>query len=569
MMAVGGPGQLCGQTTYAYTGGSQTYTVPTGVTSIRIKAWGGGGGASANTGTFGSGGGAGFVQADVAVTSGQRITVVVGQGGAGWSSTEGWAGGAYPNGGSAQNYGGGGAGRTEVSGTGLDLVAAGGGGGGYYYNGTPGQGGYGGATTGGAGGSSPKNAGGQGGTQSAGGAGGYGDASTGSAGALRSGGNANAANCPGGAGGDGFYGGGGGGGGVGGINGAGDSGGGGGGGSCYAAGSSTSNIVTNSGSGSTPGNSSDSARLTSGCSILGNYGAGAGATTATYRGGNGEVSISTLAMIPVITSALSEPENQGQTVSYQITAQGNPTSYGATGLPNGLSINTSTGQITGSVTQGGTVNTTISATNSVGTGNATLTWTITAVQIVDSALVSPSVIILSQYVTLTRSGTANFGISYTENFIWPPASQPSINLGNMQLGSMNYTPVSGTGVYSYQFRIVDIYNNYVDQYINFTVNTASVTAPTTVQATVTGSTFVTLSWNGANAQLGIASYNIYRNGGLVGNTTGTAFTDSTASPSTSYIYTVVTVDTQSNDSPASSPLAVTTALDFEVFTPIP
>ena len=126
------------QTTLGYTGSTQTDTVPTGVESIRIKVWGAGGGSAANiTGSYGAGAGAGFVQADIAVKPGQQITVVVGQGGAGWSSTEGYAGATYPNGGTAVNYGGGGGGRTEVTGVNFDLLASGGGGGGYYFNGDP------------------------------------------------------------------------------------------------------------------------------------------------------------------------------------------------------------------------------------------------------------------------------------------------------------------------------------------------------------------------------------------------------------------------------------------------
>jgi len=569
--AVGGLLRLEAQTTYGYTGGSQTYTVPAGVISIRIKAWGAGGGAAAATnGAYGSGGGAGFVQADVSVTPGETITVLVGQGGASWNSTEGYAGGAYPNGGTATNFGGGGGGRSEVSGTNFDLVAGGGGGGGYNFSGNPGQGGFGGATTGGVGGSSPNNAGGQGGTQSAGGAAGHGDCSTGTAGAYKSGGAASGANIPGGAGGDGIYGGGPGGGG---LTGVGDSGGGGGGGSDYASGSALGNILTYSGLGSTPGNSSDSVWLTSGCSTMGNYGAGVGATTATYRGGNGEVSISALVTLPVITSSLSQSFGQNQSVSYQITASGNPTSYGATGLPTGLNINTATGQITGNPSQTGTINSTISATSSVGTGTATLVWTITAAQIADSASVSPTLIVLNQNVTLTRSGAANFGIAWTQNVINPPGSQSPINLGNMQLGSMNYTPVSGGGTYIYQFTIVDNYNNQSTQSIPFTVNWGSVSAPTSFSATTVGSTFVTISWSGASAQLGIWGYTIYRNGSVLATvqtsaTSGT-YTDSTIVPWGSYIYTIATTDTRSDFSPLSSQLPVTADPDFEVFTPIP
>ena len=53
--------------------------------------------------------------------------------------------------------------------------------------------------------------------------------------------------------------------------------------------------------------------------------------------------------------------------SYQITASNGPIiSYSATGLPAGLSVNTSTGLISGTPTTAGTYSVTISATNSSG-----------------------------------------------------------------------------------------------------------------------------------------------------------------------------------------------------------
>ena len=79
---------------------------------------------------------------------------------------------------------------------------------------------------------------------------------------------------------------------------------------------------------------------------------------------------------PVITSSLTASGTQGVAFSYQITASGAPTSYSATGLPSGLSLNTSTGAITGSSTVGGTYSVTIRATNADGTGFATLVITL-------------------------------------------------------------------------------------------------------------------------------------------------------------------------------------------------
>lgn len=81
--------------------------------------------------------------------------------------------------------------------------------------------------------------------------------------------------------------------------------------------------------------------------------------------------------IPVITSALSVESAVNVAFSYTITATNSPTSYGATGLPSGLSVNTSTGVISGTPTSSGTTSVTISATNASGTGTATLSINIT------------------------------------------------------------------------------------------------------------------------------------------------------------------------------------------------
>ncbi len=73
-----------GTTTTISSPGSSTYTVPAGVYSITIQAWGGGGGGSkgySNTKGTGGGGG-GFVQKTVSVNPGDIVSLVVGAGGA-------------------------------------------------------------------------------------------------------------------------------------------------------------------------------------------------------------------------------------------------------------------------------------------------------------------------------------------------------------------------------------------------------------------------------------------------------------------------------------------------------
>jgi len=80
---------------------------------------------------------------------------------------------------------------------------------------------------------------------------------------------------------------------------------------------------------------------------------------------------------PVISSSATASGQKGTAFSYTITASGSPISYSALNLPAGLSLNTSTGVITGTPTAGGAFSVTISATNTGGTGSTTLTLNFT------------------------------------------------------------------------------------------------------------------------------------------------------------------------------------------------
>ena len=66
----------------------------------------------------------------------------------------------------------------------------------------------------------------------------------------------------------------------------------------------------------------------------------------------------------------------GQSFSYQIKAQSSPTSFGASGSLDGLSVNTTTGTLTGTPTTAGTFSIGLTATNAGGTGQETLTLTV-------------------------------------------------------------------------------------------------------------------------------------------------------------------------------------------------
>jgi PKD repeat protein len=91
------------------------------------------------------------------------------------------------------------------------------------------------------------------------------------------------------------------------------------------------------------------------------------------------ITVAAAAVAPIITSAITAPGSVGTTfVTYNIIATGLPTSYGATGLPAGLTVNSLTGRINGTPTTAGIFVATLNATNSTGTGTATLTITVAA-----------------------------------------------------------------------------------------------------------------------------------------------------------------------------------------------
>ena len=99
---------------------------------------------------------------------------------------------------------------------------------------------------------------------------------------------------------------------------------------------------------------------------------GVGATSGTFT-----LAITIGLGAPVITSPLTASGGVAVPFNYQITATNPPhTSYGATGLPTGLTVDGTTGAISGTPSVGGTFNVTISATNATGTGSNTLVLSI-------------------------------------------------------------------------------------------------------------------------------------------------------------------------------------------------
>ena len=382
-----------------------TATPPAGTVSASLTLTGaGGGGGNTNSGSGGTGGSGAEITYgtnNILLTHNTgAVSVKLGCGGSG--GTTGGGGGTTINGASggagfaaggssggatdedvsvdgvASGGGGGGATGLCLGTTGCTTpvaVASGGGGGGARWDCTgstgPGNGG-GGALNGGGGGNGDGSdgAGGGGGTSSpaSGGSGGGGDSNSGSGGAntpySSSGGS-------GGGGGGGFP-----------VE-AGASGGGGGGGYTGGGGGGGDKCTTGSdaGGGGGGGASGLNATYASGATVSGT---GAAGGTTGSSGGSGTISLTWNVDNLSVTSPGNQSSTSGSAISTLTiaaphdTTGGNGVTFGATGLPAGLNINSSTGAITGTPTTACTCSVTVTATDSEAlAANASFTWTVT------------------------------------------------------------------------------------------------------------------------------------------------------------------------------------------------
>ncbi|MFZ4482612.1 MAG: DNA/RNA non-specific endonuclease [Chthoniobacterales bacterium] len=114
--------------------------------------------------------------------------------------------------------------------------------------------------------------------------------------------------------------------------------------------------------------------------LYGYGGTGAPTTsTANWRIDDLKVTVSTAVAVPlapVITSSSTAFATAHQTFSYQITANNSPTNFAASNLPEGLSVNPTTGIISGTPAAAGTYTILLTASNAAGDGAGTLLLTV-------------------------------------------------------------------------------------------------------------------------------------------------------------------------------------------------
>src|SRR3989442_1750072 len=90
-------------------------------------------------------------------------------------------------------------------------------------------------------------------------------------------------------------------------------------------------------------------------------------------------------------------------------------------------------------------------------------------------------------------------------------------------------------------------------------DTTPPSVPTNLSASVVSSSQINLSWTASTDNVGVAGYQVFRNGSQIAATSATSYADFGLSPSTTYSYTVAAYDAAGNVLAHSNVASATTA----------
>jgi chitodextrinase len=175
----------------------------------------------------------------------------------------------------------------------------------------------------------------------------------------------------------------------------------------------------------------------------------------------------------------------------------------------------------------------------------------------------------------TPTNLSAVGVSPSQiNLSWTPSTDNVLVTGykifrnSVQVGTSPSNSFSDTGLnsntsYSYSVAAFDAAGNVSGQSLTATASTGGAdTTPPSVPSGLTSSnvsqTSATLSWTASTDNVGVAGYQIFRNGTQVGTTSSTSYTDTGLTASTTYDYSVAAYDLSNNHSSQTGQIMVTT-----------
>ncbi|TVR54634.1 MAG: hypothetical protein EA425_01485 [Puniceicoccaceae bacterium] len=261
---------------------------------------------------------------------------------------------------------------------------------------------------------------------------------------------------------------------------------------------------------------------------------------------------------PVITSPATATArlNAAFTPGYQITATGGPTAFAAAGLPAGLTINPSTGLITGTPTQSGIFEVELTATNIAGAGTATLTLTVEAVPAITLHPVSQSVPLGGSVTfTATASGLPAPGLQWRKD---------GVNLAGATSGSLTLENVTAADQGAYTFRAQNALGVATSQIATLTVlrPPSITTQPQNQLAAAGGSVTFSVAVDGTPP----FTYQWQRDGEPIPGATSATFTLTDLTEEDAAAYSVVVSNEFGSTSSAAATLTVQEQLEAPVIT---
>jgi len=261
-------------------------------------------------------------------------------------------------------------------------------------------------------------------------------------------------------------------------------------------------------------------------------------TTATFS--NVAYSQTAPAGSPDISSATTATATLGSSFSYNIIAGGSPSSYSATGLPAGLSLDAATGIISGIPTALGQSEVTIAATNTSGTGTATLILNVINSQAPAAPASAAASVVNTTQIKLTWAASANATGYSVKRSLTSGGAYTTIQTGITGTTFTDASPVPEVNNYYVVTALTGNQESGNSNQVFAAVPPAAPAQPTVINK----NNEIDLSWSAA---LGASTYNVKRatiSGGpytTVANVSTTTYADTHVSNGSPYYYVVSSV----------------------------